>query len=148
MCRGQFHQHAYAQLLQMQISKAHKDNQVISVFLRFWDLHAKKLLIKHWWNQPLFTKTKWCKIRLLNCIPKRFRCSWGSSRCGHTWWWGPRAWSRSRRWRRGRTRCMRTIGGRSWNYGTYFFSITKHFLGSFLTPFPMCDMWHIFSYQI
>ncbi len=38
-----FHQHAYAKLLWEQIPKAaHKDYQVISVFLRFWDLSGKK----------------------------------------------------------------------------------------------------------
>jgi len=36
--RCQFHQHAYAKLLHAQIPKLQKDIQVVSVFLRFWDL--------------------------------------------------------------------------------------------------------------
>ncbi len=32
--------------------KRKKDSQVTSVFLRFWDLHVQKLLVKCWWNQP------------------------------------------------------------------------------------------------
>jgi len=35
---GWFHQHAYSKLLCAQIPKVQKDSQVISVFLRFWDL--------------------------------------------------------------------------------------------------------------
>jgi len=41
------------------VPKAQKDSQVISVFLRFWDLRALKLLVKRWWNQfPVFVVTK------------------------------------------------------------------------------------------
>jgi len=40
---GLFHLHVYSQLLRAQIPKAKKDSQVISVFLRFWDLCAKRL---------------------------------------------------------------------------------------------------------
>jgi len=46
--RGEFQQHVYAKLLHSQIPKAQKDSQVINVFLCFWDLYPKKLLIKHW----------------------------------------------------------------------------------------------------
>jgi hypothetical protein len=35
----QFHQHAYMQLLHVQIPKAQKDSQVINVFFCFLDLH-------------------------------------------------------------------------------------------------------------
>ncbi len=35
---GQFHQHVYAKFLHVQIPKAQKDSQVITVFLHFWDL--------------------------------------------------------------------------------------------------------------
>jgi len=45
---SQFHQNVYVQLLHVQIPKAQKDSQVISVFLHFWNLHAQKLLIKCW----------------------------------------------------------------------------------------------------
>jgi len=37
----QYHQHGYEQLLCMQISKAQKDSQVISVFFPFCDLYKK-----------------------------------------------------------------------------------------------------------
>jgi hypothetical protein len=37
----------YQQLLCAQIPKAQKDSQVISVFLRFWDLFTQKLLLEH-----------------------------------------------------------------------------------------------------
>ncbi len=35
----------YKQLKLMQITKVQKDSQVISVFLRLWDLSAQKLLV-------------------------------------------------------------------------------------------------------
>ncbi len=44
----------YTQLLHAQIPKAQKDSQVISVFLQFWDLHTKKLLM----NQALMKLTQ------------------------------------------------------------------------------------------
>ncbi len=50
--RGWFHQHVHTQLLHAQVSKVQKDNQVVSVFLYFWDLHSQKLLIKCSWNRP------------------------------------------------------------------------------------------------
>jgi len=50
--RGQFHQHIYVQLLQVQIPKAQKDSQVINVILHFWDLREQNLLVKPSWNRP------------------------------------------------------------------------------------------------
>jgi hypothetical protein len=47
LTRGQFHQHVYKQLFQEQIPKAQKDNQVIIVFLRFYDLPAFKAACIH-----------------------------------------------------------------------------------------------------
>jgi hypothetical protein len=47
---GRFHQHVFEQLLRVQIPKAKKDSEVISVFLRFWNLCAQKLLVKCWRN--------------------------------------------------------------------------------------------------
>jgi len=44
----QFHQHVDVQLLRVQIPRAQKDSQVVSVFLRFWDLQAQKLLMECW----------------------------------------------------------------------------------------------------
>ena len=40
--RGQFHQRVYVQLLRSQIPKAQKAVE-LTVFLRFWDLQAKKV---------------------------------------------------------------------------------------------------------
>jgi len=40
-------------VLQVQIPKAQKESQVISVFLLFCVLHLQKLLVKCWWNLPL-----------------------------------------------------------------------------------------------
>jgi len=31
-------------------------SQILSIFLRFWDLHAQKLLVKRWWNRHLITE--------------------------------------------------------------------------------------------
>ncbi len=47
---GGFHQHGNAQHLHVQIPKAQKDDQVISVFLHFWNLQAQKLFEKCWRN--------------------------------------------------------------------------------------------------
>jgi len=44
----------YAQILVVHIPKAQKDSQVKSVFLRFWDPCKQKMLIKCWWNRPLY----------------------------------------------------------------------------------------------
>ncbi len=41
------------QLLHEQIQKVQKDYQDISFFLRFCDLRAQKLLVKHLWNLDL-----------------------------------------------------------------------------------------------
>jgi len=43
----------YAKLLCVQILAAQIDNQVISVFLRFWDLCMQKFLLECWWNWHL-----------------------------------------------------------------------------------------------
>jgi len=45
---GRFHQHVYVQLLRLQIPKAQKDSQVISVFLHILDLFEKKFCVKCW----------------------------------------------------------------------------------------------------
>jgi len=45
---GQFHQQIYPQLLCLQIPKAQKYSNVVSVILAFWDLHEQKLLVKCW----------------------------------------------------------------------------------------------------
>ncbi len=39
--------------LHTQIPKAQKDSQIIKVFLWFWNLYLRKLLVRFWWNQPL-----------------------------------------------------------------------------------------------
>jgi len=43
----------YEQLLHTQITKAHKDSQVVSLYDNFLDLRVKKLEIKCWWNSHL-----------------------------------------------------------------------------------------------
>jgi len=69
--RGQFHQHIKAQLLLETIPKAQKYNQVFSVFLRFWDLSAKKLGIKCWWNRHQVSISSTSYEQLLHTqIPK------------------------------------------------------------------------------
>jgi hypothetical protein len=45
-CRGPFHQHVYEKAFSMQIPKAQKDSEVVSVFLRLWDLQAEELCVK------------------------------------------------------------------------------------------------------
>jgi len=56
--RGRFYQHFYKQPLLKKIPTAQKDREVIPVFLRFWDLHLQKLLVKCWWNGHYVAK-KW-----------------------------------------------------------------------------------------
>ncbi len=54
--KGQFHKHVYKQLLHIQIpkaAKAQKYSQVMSVFLRFRDLCAQKMLVNCWWTWHL-----------------------------------------------------------------------------------------------
>jgi len=54
---GRFHQHVYTKLLLM-----HEDPKLVKIqsshqcFLSLWDLRAKKLRVKCWWNRPFVAR--------------------------------------------------------------------------------------------
>ncbi len=73
---GQFHQSSTSSFYLRRSQKRKKRHSSCHYFLRFWDLHAQKLLIECWWNWPQVgvlekkgeRKPKKCLRPLLNCL--------------------------------------------------------------------------------
>ncbi len=62
---GPYFTYSWCQFYQLSTSsfsadpKSTKKTVKLSVFLRFQDLRAQKLLVEHWWNWPLIYIKKW-----------------------------------------------------------------------------------------
>ncbi len=73
---GKFHQCSTSSFYACRSQKRKKCIQVVSLFLRFWDLHTQKLLIKCWWNwllgsiSPTYLRADFTRV-----VPKSVRVS-------------------------------------------------------------------------